>query len=128
MAKPPESVHDRLNRELYRYYMGDWKLWSCLIAVLLVLGWAMFPQPQAVNHMRGTVTGATTLQGETGPRIRIGVQIGNLRVEAGTAARFVAPANGETVCLRHTKRLWTGLETFTLSTMRHCADLPANTP
>ncbi len=120
MTKPPENVHDRLNKELYRYYFGGWKLWLAVLAVLLFLGWSLFPQPLTVTYQTGVVTGVTTLQGEGGPIIRIGVQTGDIRVEAGTRAQFVAPANGETICLRRTIGDWTGMEAFGLAPMRHC--------
>ncbi len=120
MTKPPESAHDRLNRELYRYYFGGWKLWLAVLALLLFLGWLLFPQPLTVTYQTGVVTGVTTLQGEGGPIIRIGVQAGDLQVEAGTGAKLLAPAKGETICLRRTIGDWTGMEAFSLAPMRRC--------
>ncbi len=120
MTKPPESVHDRLNRELYRHYFGGWKVWLAVLALLLCFGWLLYPQPLTVTYQTGVVTGVTTLQGEGGPIIRIGVQTGDIRVEAGTGAKFVAPANGETTCLRRTIGDWTGMEAFSLAPIRRC--------
>lgn len=120
MTKPPESVHDRLNRELMRYYFGGWKLWLTVLLVLAALVFLYFPQPMTVTYQSGVVTGATTLLSEDGPRIRLGVQTNGIRVEAGTRARLSTPANGETVCLRRTVRAWTGAETFNLAPIQLC--------
>lgn len=120
MTKPAESVHDRLNRELYRYYLGGWKVWAATLPVLLLLLWALTPQPRDVSYRTGVVTGVSTLIGEAGPIIRIGVDTNGVRVEAGTRARLITPAQGETICLSHTRGRWTGAESFQLTDMRFC--------
>ena len=120
MRKPPESVHDRLNRELRRDIFGGWKVKITVAAILAIVLLIALPEPRDVTHLAGTVTGVTTLQSESGPILRVGVETPQGRIDAGTRARFVAPENGEKVCLQRTDFRWTGRVTFNLAPLSAC--------
>lgn len=120
MIKPPESLHDRLNRELWRYRLGGWKAWAVMLPLLALMVLFYIPEPREVAHLTGTVTGVTTLASEYGPKLRIGVDLDGTQIVARTPAKFIAPVDGDTICLRHTDGQWTGIQTYWQTDMRLC--------
>ncbi|MDJ0824627.1 MAG: hypothetical protein QNJ16_03905 [Rhodobacter sp.] len=123
MTNRNESVHERLNRELWRYRVFNRHTWLTALAAVGILALVLVATvriPGEIAHRTGIMETAMPLLTEAGPRQVLTVRIGDERRLVDTRATILHPARGEEVCVRLTTDWLTGRRTAALADPSAC--------
>lgn len=123
MTKPPESTHDRLNRELAAMRVRDmvrWGGWAVLIGTVATFGFFALNTITNVRYVIGIAGDSTPLMTETGTRIMTRVTVeGQTRI-INLPSQLVHPAKGEAICLRAGEHRLSGHTSYVSVARRLC--------
>lgn len=129
MTRPPESTHERLNRELARMNMRDigfWGGWALLIGVVGLFAFLSLNHVTNVRYVTAIAGETTLFLTEDGASIKTSVTVeGHTRIIT-LPSQLVHPAKGETICLRAGEHRFTGHTSYVIVSRTLC-DAPSAT-
>ncbi len=123
MSKPPESTHERLNRELARMRIrdvGTWGGWVVLVVIVLLGGFFVLNLPDETRYVTGIAGNTMPMTSEDGSNIRTQIEVeGRTRVIT-LPSQLVHPAKGEIICLRAGEHRFTGHTSYVIVSRTLC--------
>ena len=120
---PPDSTHDRLNRELARMRLRDlgfWGGWALLVGVLALYALMASNQITNVRYVIGIAGDTIPLATDDGSRIVTRVTVEGLARDIRLPSQLVHPVKGEKVCLRAGEHRFTGHTSYVSVARRRC--------
>ncbi len=115
MTNRNESVHERLNRELWRMRFRNPRNWLSALGILalLVLTFVIYVRiPGEIAYQTGTMEDVAQLMTEAGPLQVLSVRIDDRIFHVRTRAAILHLARGDAVCVQLTTFRLTGYGDF----------------
>jgi len=123
MDRPPDSTHERLNRELARLRYRDvslWGGWALLFGLFGLFVFLYVNYPTETRYVRGIAGASHSLPSETGITVTTRVTVEDRGVDMLLSSQLVHPAPGQELCLRAGKHRFTGHTSFVIVADQFC--------
>lgn len=123
MMQPPESPHDRLNRELARMQVrsvGFWGGWAVLIVTVGAYAFLSLNAPKDGTYVTGVAGQTQPLLTESSAVQVLRVTVDGAPVDIRLRSNLVHPTPGETVCLLRTTRALTSGTHYAIAPRDRC--------